>query len=87
MSLSSKGIARCKTYRHQIDEVNGIPLNSVYFGDLHGLPQSKDMTYYIVSNIVAQAAKTLKRKDCLIPDDTVRNEKGQVVGCRGLAVV
>ena len=45
-----------------------------------GLPEPEDNTYFIVSSLVAQAAKD--RRDLLVPAP-VRNERGQVVGCDG----
>lgn len=48
------------------------------------LPQPEDGVFYIVSLPAAQAAR---RKDFLVPDDLVRDEKGRVLGCRRFAVV
>jgi len=41
-------------------------------------------TYYIVSLPVAQAAR---RSDILAVGETVRDDKGQVIGAKSLAVV
>lgn len=40
---------------------------------------------YIVSSLVAQAARG--RSDLLVPDDTVRDADGRIIGCRSLARV
>ena len=44
------------------------------------LPQQKENTYYIVSRLVAEYAK--KRKDLLVPDEFVRDEDGNIIGCK-----
>lgn len=49
------------------------------YGVVEGLPEEKEDTYYIVSSMVAQAAKD--RHDLLIPTHMVRNDAGQVLGC------
>ena len=61
--------------------INGIPVVEKRITRLH-LPPSQPGVFYIVSLAVAQVAQ---RKDLLVPDDLVRDEKGQVVGCRRLA--
>ena len=53
------------------------------FNEVEGLPEPQEDTYYIVSALVAGAAKN--RDDLLIPNDTVRDEQGRIVGCRSLA--
>ena len=63
---------------------NGIPLYSSVYGDLQGLPEAEEGTMYIVSTLVASAAKELGRDDILSPGELVRDENGQPVGCRGL---
>ena len=40
---------------------------SVSYGDIVGLPESKEDTIYIVSAIVLSAAKAAGRKDCVAP--------------------
>ena len=50
----------------------------------HNLPPPKDGTLYIVSKIVAMANP--RRKDLLMVWDTVRDDSGKVIGCRGLSI-
>lgn len=78
-------VARCSVRREKVGEVGRIPVNRTVFGDVEGLPDSRPSTYYIVSAIVAQACPD--RHDLLIPDDTVRDDQGQIIGCRALATV
>lgn len=49
------------------------------------LPPQIDGVFYIVSNLIASAFPD--RNDLLIPDDVVRDNDGQIVGCRGFAKV
>lgn len=54
-------------------------------GPVEGLPEPDPAcrVRYIVSRVVAEAARG--RADLLIPDDTVRDEQGRIIGCRALA--
>ncbi len=79
-------VARCSVDRMMVDEVlcDGIhvPVNRTCFGAVEGLPEPFEDTIYIVSSLVAQAAG---REDVMIPDDTVRDADGRIIGCRALA--
>ena len=81
---ASGELARCDVEREQIGEINGIPVNRTVFGQVTGLPKQQEGVVYVVSALVAQAAG---RDDVLIPDDTVRDEEGRIIGCRGFARV
>lgn len=63
-----------------------IPLMTIETQPLVNLPEPQQGVLYLVSRAVAEAVKTY-RKDVVIPYDAVRNEAGQIIGCRGLAVV
>lgn len=65
-------------------EVEGVPVVRKTLDPAAELPPRVEGTYYIVSLAVAQVAR---REDFLVPDDLVRDEKGQVIGCRRFAVV
>ena len=88
-SFESEGIARAE----QIDvlqcHLNGIPVVVSKFGEPIGLPKPEENTYYIVSLITANAAKAAGRttEDLLLTSTPVRNETGQIIGCKALAVV
>jgi len=68
----------------QIGYINHIPLFKKTFGSAN-LPPIKKGTVYIVSLIVAQSFPN--RDDFLIVNDTIRDENGQIVGCKSLAHV
>lgn len=60
-----------------------IPIKNKRFGKCENLPEPQPGTYYIVSGLVAQA---LRRPDLLVPN-TVRDEKGQIIGCDSFAQI
>lgn len=84
--IESAGLARCETSSVKIGEVNGVAVNRRTFGEVYGLPAPQADTVYIVSAIVAQAVKGL-RDDCLVVDETIRDEAGKIVGCKSLAKI
>jgi hypothetical protein len=65
--------------------VNGIEIDIMKksFLEPEGLPEPKEGTIYIVSALVAGAIKD--RDDLVIPNDTIRDDKGNIVGCKNLA--
>ena len=84
--ITASGIvARCTSSTETIGEVNGIPLTRTTYGEVVGLPDKKENTIYIVSAIVAQARPD--RDDLFIPNETVRDESGKIVGCKSLGRV
>ena len=60
----SEGIARVSNSFSEFNECN---ICDCTFGDIVGLPESKEDTIYIVSAIVLSAAKAAGRKDCVAP--------------------
>jgi hypothetical protein len=79
-------IARCAVTRTQTGNINGIPVSKSVMGEIQDLPGEEDDTVYIVSRVVAEAAKGM-RYDLVIPDDAVRDDQGRIIGCRGFAVL
>ncbi len=87
-------VARCRVERQNVDsfilEDIGdwditIPITKTRFGEVEGLPAPEKGTIYIVSNLVAQAVP--EREDVFFPDDVVRDENGNVIGCRALGKI
>lgn len=80
-------VARCAVNRTQIGAtaLDGaiVPVFRTAMGAVEGLPDPESGVLYVVSRVVAEAARG--RPDVLIPDDAVRDEAGRVVGCRALA--
>lgn len=85
LTLEPSGICpRCSVERKKVGDINGIPINKSVFGDVYDLPSPQPDTIYIVSRVVAEAAR---REDLYIVDDAVRDENGKIIGCRALASV
>ena len=66
---------------------NRIPVTRSVYGKVTNLPEQKNGTAYIVSLLVAKAAKEEGRdiSDLFIPNETVRDEQGRIVGCQSVA--
>ena len=67
---------------------DGIPLQEFRWGEPDGtLPAPVEGTNLIVSQIVCDALNGagVCRDDLFVPFDLVRDEKGNIVGCRSLA--
>lgn len=84
----SGSVARCAVSRQQVGtvEVEGhaVPVFRSVFGAVEGLPAPQPGVGFVVSALVASAVP--ERQDVYGVDDAVRNEAGQVVGCRALSV-
>ena len=78
-------VARVSCKTEQIGIVNGIPVTGNVYGEVEGLPEQEANTLYIVSSLVA--GRVPERDDVCIPNEPVRNEKGQIVGCKSLGYV
>jgi len=82
-------VARCETKRVVIGNLNvdghSVPVNKTTFGKVDGLPAPAKDTLYIVASLVAQAVSN--RDDLIIPDDSVRDDKGRIIGVKSFAKV
>ena len=81
----SGSVARCSQTEEVVKEVDGIVITRQTFGDVVGLPPQEEGTIFIVSRMIAAACPD--RNDLMIPGPLVRDEKGVVVGCKGLSVL
>lgn len=59
-----------------------IPISKTSFGSTE-LPKEEEGTMYIVSSLVCQAFPD--RPDLYIPNESVRDEQGRIVGCKSLS--
>ena len=59
-----------------------VPITETTYGEVEGLPDPVDGTIYIVSSLVAQ--RVPEREDVFIPNESVRDENGRIIGCRSL---
>ena len=84
--IPSEGIARVtetKTATPSID-VDGVVIETFVsaFGEVENLPPQEDGVMVIVSAMVASAAKD--RNDLLVPGELVRDNDGNIIGCKSL---
>lgn len=84
----SAGVARARTIAEHVGEVDGIPVMATTFDFAERLPEPEEGVVYIVSMVVAQAAR--ERIDIVAPDTgstayryTDGPQKGQIIGVRG----
>jgi hypothetical protein len=77
-------VARCSMTEQIVGEVNGTPLVKNTYGQIEGLPEPQPDTFYVVSALVATAAK---RPDLLIPSRMVRDNEGKILGCTAFGTV
>lgn len=83
ITIPASGIlARVTTKTVTVGEINGIPVTSTEFGEVEGLPAPTPDTVYIVSSLVA--SRVPDRNDVFIPNESVRDENGRIIGCRSL---
>ena len=84
--IPSDGIARVtetKTVAPSID-VDGVIIETFIssFGEVENLPPQEEGVMVIVSALVASATKG--RDDLLVPGELVRDDGGNIVGCKSL---
>lgn len=66
-------------YSQSVGDLDGIPLEKCVFGHIEALPKPADDIFYIVSELVAKAAKADGRTDCLISGGLVRDVDSSLV--------
>lgn len=77
-------LARVSSSFADTEDIGGFNLNRQVFGDVEGLPESKEGVFYIVSALVLGQVKN--RSDVVAPrtDGTaIRNDKGHIEAVRG----
>ena len=78
----SGSVARVSVTTETIGECCGIPVTKTAYGIVEGLPEPQDDTVYLVSSLVA--TRVPDRGDVFIPNESVRDETGKIIGCRSL---
>ena len=66
-----------------VGEIDGIPDESTSYGDVVDLPEKQDGVILVVSAMVA--SRLPDRDDLRIPGRQVRNDRGQIIGCKSLS--
>jgi len=72
---------RVESKKEQVGDLQGFPIWKTEMGELTGLPEPQPGVVFIVSALVAAQ---IKREDIMSPGELIRDEKGNVIGCRGL---
>jgi hypothetical protein len=67
----------------EMSPIDGVRIVSVDFGEADGLPYQQDEVFYIVSNLVQSAYPN--RTDLFCPAEVVRDDKGNIIGCKSLS--
>ena len=94
-TYQSVGLARAEQVEQILGEIEvepeSVPLKKMVFGGVVGLPEvANPDEYYIVSSLAAQAARSVNHNladRLLVPSDPVRNEFGQIIGCKSFSVI
>lgn len=73
-----------KVEKETIEGIGEIEIREKEFGE-GNLPEPEPNTLFIVSLVVAQAYPN--RRDFVVVDETIRDEKGRIIGCRAFARV
>jgi len=75
---------RVATTQTKLFDLDGVPVMATSFGAVQDLPAPADGTFLIVSRLVISACPD--RRDLVCPDQLVRDDKGQIIGCRGFSI-
>jgi len=75
-------LIRLKSETVPAEAINGVATSRTVFGEATGLPEFREGIYYVVSQMVKSAKAD--RSDLLVPAEVVRDENGQIIGCRSL---
>ena len=78
-------LARLTTETRCVGSYAGIPVTETVYGEIEGLPAYSEGVAYIVSSLVASRCK--ERTDVYIPNESVRDDKGRIIGCKSLGRV
>lgn len=86
VTLAPMGQARVKSQMTTAEVITlayvDVPILDIVEGHIENLPEPRAGVLYIVSGVVAAAAR---REDVVAPARMSRNREGDVIGCRALA--
>ena len=83
-TIQSEGLVRLKAETVSAGEIDGVPTSKTVFGKAEGLPEFEKGVFYIVSQLVKSALP--QRNDLLVPAEVVRDDKGNIIGCKSLGL-
>lgn len=76
-------IARVSSKTEVVEVIDGIEVIEPTFGDIVDLPEPEEGTKFIVSRMVKNLVP--ERKDVLVPGLLARDDKGNIIGAKGLS--
>lgn len=79
---SELGVARVSMETRSSEDIEGIPISIIEYGEVTGLPDPQDGVAFIVSGMVLEAVHG--RDDVYAPGPLLRDEHGRPIGCQGL---
>lgn len=79
---ASGKVARLTTSTQTVGQIGEIPITETVFGEITDLPEPTPGEVYIVSSLVA--GRVPDRRDVFIPNESVRDDAGRIIGCRSL---
>ncbi len=82
--IQPEGLVRLKAVTVPAGEIDGVPLTRTEFGQPEGLPEFQEGVFIVVSQLVKTALPS--RSDLLVPAEVLRDEKGNIVGCKSLGL-
>lgn len=80
--IQPEGLVRLKAVTVPAGEIDGVPVTKTEFGTPEGMPEFQEGVFIVVSQLVKTALPA--RSDLLVPAEVVRDEKGNIVGCKSL---
>lgn len=88
-AFESVGIARAEQTYEEVCVADGITFVKSSYGAPINLPDPEEGILLIVSKQTIEAAQGVGRttNDLVVPVDIIRNEKGQILGCRKLSFI
>lgn len=79
---ASGRLARVSSRTETVGKIDGIPITETVFGEVEGLPAPEDGVAYVASSLVA--GRVPERSDVFIPNESVRDKDGRIIGCKSL---
>lgn len=64
--------------------VDDVPITKTSYSEPNGLPDYELGKFYIVSQLIKSAIPY--REDLLVPAEMVRDDKGNILGCKSLGI-
>lgn len=82
---ASGQIARLAESREVLPSIGGLAVSRPQYGEITDLPEAEEGKIFVVSAMVLAQVKN--RPDVFAPGEALRNEAGQIIGCKGLSAV